>query len=38
MANAAYIEEEFPEGDVDFGLNRILDGIETLIAERNRET
>jgi AcrR family transcriptional regulator len=38
MANVAYIEEEFPEGDVDFGLNRILDGIETLIAERNRET
>jgi AcrR family transcriptional regulator len=38
MMNMAYIEEELPQGDVEFGLNRILDGIEALIAQRNTET
>ncbi|GAA3621419.1 hypothetical protein GCM10022419_128840 [Nonomuraea rosea] len=36
MTNLAYIEDRLPQDDVEFGLSRILDGIETLIAERNR--
>ncbi|MEV0623404.1 TetR/AcrR family transcriptional regulator [Nonomuraea sp. NPDC050404] len=37
MTNMAYIEDDLPQGDVEFGLNRILDGIETLIGERGTE-
>ena len=38
MTNMAYIEDELPQSDVEFGLDGILDGVEALIAERNRET
>ncbi|TMR92888.1 TetR/AcrR family transcriptional regulator [Nonomuraea basaltis] len=38
MANTDYIEDELPPSDVEFGLDRILAGIEALIADRNTET
>ncbi|MGP3965525.1 TetR/AcrR family transcriptional regulator [Nonomuraea sp. 3N208] len=35
MANLEYVEDELPPSDVEFGLDRILAGIEALIADRN---
>jgi AcrR family transcriptional regulator len=35
MAGAGYEGEAFDDGDVEFGLQRILDGIEVLIALRS---
>lgn len=34
MAGAGYEGDAFDDGDVDFGLQRILDGIEVLIEQR----
>ncbi|SEG96159.1 DNA-binding transcriptional regulator, AcrR family [Nonomuraea solani] len=35
MADTSYVEDELPPSDVEFGLERILAGIEALIAERS---
>jgi AcrR family transcriptional regulator len=34
MSSGGYVDDELDDGDIDFGLARILDGIEALIAIR----